>query len=293
MPVWKWLLLNLYYPSTVVLRQMRNRRMAASGRAPVMVLIFHRVAHDRANSWTTHADTFIKDIRWLHAHFELISLEEAQKRVRRPTNRRPCVAITFDDGYASNCDRALPLLFELEIPCTYFVTTQNALEGRPFEHDLSMGNRFEPNTIDQLRELADRGIEIGAHTRTHPHLGRIASRDRLYDEIVAARDDLQDALGYPVRRFAVPFGHHEHLSSDVFQLCYDGGFECVVSAYGGYNYPGGDAFHLQRMGVDGPFLRLKNWTTVDPMKEIRIRRFQYELDTSICQPVGAECLELV
>lgn len=278
MAPWKRLLLSLYYPATYPYRHWWNRQLALSGRAPIMVVLFHRVADDTANGWTTRTETFIRDIHWLKAHFELVSLEEAQNRIRTATNHRPCVAVTFDDGYASNCDVALPLLIDEGIPCTYFVTTENVLTGKPFEHDLAMGNRFEPNNASQLREAAEAGIEIGAHTRTHPHLGLIKDPAERYDEIVAARNDLQDALGCLVRRFAVPFGQHEHLSDAVFNLCYEAGFECVVSAYGGYNWPCGDAFHLQRMGVDGPFLRMKNWTTLDPLKLLRIKRFQYCLD---------------
>ncbi len=43
---------------------------------------------------------------------------------------------------------------------------------------------------------------------------------------------------------------------------YDG----VCSAYGGYNFPGGDAFHIERIAVDDELLRLKNWVTLDPRK---------------------------
>ena len=287
MHLWKRLLLSVYYPATWPYRQLRNRQRATAGQAPIMVVLFHRVAPDRANGWTTHTETFVRDIDWLKKNFELISLAEAQNRIRRPRNDRPCVSVTFDDGYASNCELALPLLIDKGIPCTYFVTTENVLFGKPFAHDLAMGNRFEPNNISQLRDLARAGVEIGAHTRTHPHLGRIDDPARRYDEIVAARNDLQDALGFAVQRFAVPFGQHEHLNDAVFQLCNEAGFECVVSAYGGYNWPGGDPFHLQRMGTDGPYLRMKNWTTVDPMKLLRIKRFQYSLDTKSPVSVGA------
>jgi len=287
MPLWKQILLGFYYPASYPIRYWNNQRLAANGQAPVMVVLFHRVAYDWANAWTTHTDTFIRDIRWLKAHFEMVSLEEAQRRVELPRNDKPCIAVTFDDGYACNCDVAFPLLIEEGIPCTYFVTTENVLNGTMFEHDTLMGNQFKPNTIEQLREAAAAGIEIGAHTRTHPHLGKITDPETRYDEIVVARNDLQDALGYPVRRFAVPFGQHEHLSDEVFQMCHESGFDCVVSAYGGYNWPGGDPFHLQRMGIDGPYMRMKNWTTVDPQKLLRIEQFHYSLESQNTVAAGA------
>jgi hypothetical protein len=58
-------------------------------------------------------------------------------------------------------------------------------------------------------------------------------------------------------------------------MAYDAGYEAVCSAYGGFNFPGDDAFHLQRIHGDADMIRLKNWTTVDPRKK-RTRRYTYE-----------------
>ena len=77
--------------------------MAAAGQAPISVLIFHRIADDRANYWTTPTQTFVQAIRWLKPRFDLISLAEAQRRIRAGANHRAAVSITFDDGYAENC----------------------------------------------------------------------------------------------------------------------------------------------------------------------------------------------
>ena len=53
------------------------------------------------------------------------------------------------------------------------------------------------------------------------------------------------------------------------------GYAGVCSAYGGYNFPGDDPFHLQRIAGDGTMIRLKNWVTLDPRK-LRTPRFVYE-----------------
>lgn len=275
MPLWKKMLLFTYYHATLPVRHGRNRRSARAGNAPIMVLIYHRIADDWANEWTTRTDVFVKQIRWLQRHFEFVSLEEAQRRIRAKSNHRPCVSITFDDGYASNCRTALPLLIKERIPTTYFVTSDCVLKRRAFEHDLTMGNRFEPNTLEQLRELVNAGIEIGAHTRTHADLGRVSDPGVLHDEVVTAGEELQAALGVQIRYFAFPFGQHAHLSAEAFHLADEAGYEAACSAYGGYNFPGDDAFHLQRIGVHGPLSRLKNWTTVDPVKQLRIKRYFY------------------
>ena len=247
----------------------------AGGRTPIVILTYHRVAADRANSWTITPDQFASHLAWLEPRFEFVSLEEAQSRIRSRANSSPAVSITFDDGYADNCQVALPMLLRRRIPVTYFVCSDAVLKGEMFAHDLAMRNQIRPNTVAQLRALAADGVAIGCHTRTHADLGAIGDAAILYDEVVTAGEDLQRAIRAPVRYFAFPYGHHRQLNPRVFHVAYDAGYDGVCSAYGGYNYPGDDAFHLQRVCVDGPLIRLKNWASIDPLRARRIRRFFY------------------
>ncbi|MCA9269291.1 MAG: polysaccharide deacetylase family protein, partial [Planctomycetales bacterium] len=192
-------LLSAYYYGSLPLRWWLRRRAVRRRMAPIAVLFYHRVADDRPGPWTMSCRDFARQIDWLERNFELVSLEETQRRLRNGQNDRPAVAITFDDGYADNCRYALPLLAQRRIPTTYFVTTQHILHGQPFPHDVARGAPLKPNTLSQLRELAGSTIEIGAHTRTHCDLGATRSPHKLYDEVVAAGEELQSALGRAVR----------------------------------------------------------------------------------------------
>ncbi len=122
--------------------------------------------------------------------------------------------------------------------------------------------------------MADAGVEIGAHTRTHADLGRLHNPRELHDEVVGSGRDLQHVIGQPVRYFAFPYGQPKNMSAAVFQLAREHGYEGVCSAYGGYNFPGDDPFHLQRIYPDN-MLRLKNWLTVDPRKTCHPYRYDY------------------
>lgn len=271
----KRLLLNLYYGGSYPLRAWRNAQRRRQGRAPIMVLFYHRIADDRPNDWTASNATFARQIKWLKRRFEMVSLSEAQRRIRAGRNNTPCVSITFDDGYADNCTHALPLLIAERIPCTYFVATQFILEGTPFPHDMARGEPLTPNTPRQIRELSLAGIEMGVHTRTHADLGRTLDPKQLYDEIVVAREELARLTGREARYFAFPFGQHANLNPRAFQVAREAGYAGVCSAYGGFNFPGDDAFHLQRIHVDDDMIRLKNWVTVDPRKLRSIERYDY------------------
>ena len=276
----KLALLPSYFAATWPLRWAYSRWLKGQGRVPILVLALHRVADDTATSWTTHTDAFRRKVDWLRKRFDLVSLEEAQRRISSPVNDRPTVSITFDDGYSENCRDALPLLLRHKIPFTYFITSDPVLRGSYFQHDLRLGLQLPPNTVGQLRELAGAGVEIGAHTRTHADLGAIHDPRRLHDEVVVAREELQSALDCRIRYFAFPYGRHENLNPQVFQLAADAGYEAVVSAYGGYNLPGDDAFHMQRPCVDGAVTRVKHWAMPDPCRQRNLRRFQYREATT-------------
>jgi len=262
---WKRLLLNLYAGGTYPLRARQLAHLSAAGKAPWSVLYYHRVADDRANPWTISTHAFEQQMCWLQGHFEMISLAEGQRRIRSARNTRPAVTITFDDGYADNSRRALPLLLELGIPCTYFVTSHNMLAGRPFPHDVKLGHPCPPNTPAEIRDLAAAGIDIGAHTRTHADLGRATDPRMLAEELKIGQRELEDVTGMPVRYFAFPYGQKVNLGREamlVARSTYDG----VCSAYGGYNFPGDDSFQIQRIGADDELVRLRNWLSLDPRK---------------------------
>jgi peptidoglycan/xylan/chitin deacetylase (PgdA/CDA1 family) len=121
--------------------------------------------------------------------------------------------------------------------------------------------------------LAEAGVEIGAHTRRHVDLGARLSPDELRDEIVGCKWELEHAIGRDVRYFAFPYGLHANLSTAAFRAAYAAGYRGVCSAYGGYNFPGDDSFHLRRFHADPEFIRFKNWLTLDPRKMRKHRDF--------------------
>ena len=257
------------------------------------MLFYHRVADDASTDWTMPDRTFVQQVSWLRRHFEMISMEEVQRRMRSGVNTRPALHITFDDGYADNCRTAIPWLVQQRIPCTYFVTVRNVLENRPFDHDLKAGVSAPPNSLHEIRAMAAAGIEIGAHTYGHADLGTTSDPSALVREIVTARQELAAALGHDVRYFAFPFGQHANLSCRAFELAERSGYDGVCSAYGGYNFPGDDPFHVQRIPAVCELLRMKNWLNADPRK-LYTRRFDYHWNEDEAGPScrkGPACYE--
>ncbi len=265
--------IQFYQWSAGPARWWRVRHWRQAGTMPVAVLFYHRVADEHPNPWTIATKAFAQHIDWLQAHFDIVSLSEGQHRLGPAGNSRPTVCITFDDGYADNHRFAIPLLIERRIPFTYFVTLGNVVEQRPFAHDLVRGVPMPVDTVEAIRALVNAGVEIGSHTRTHPDLGQITDEATLFDEVVRSTQELSELVETPIRYFAFPFGQRVHLNRRGAELARQHGIQGVCSAYGGFNFPGDEPFHLQRIHGDPRLSRLQNWLSFD-QRVVRIPRFR-------------------
>ncbi len=266
MTLCKSLLLHLYYYGSGPVRWWDRLGWAWDGRCPITVLYYHRVADEAPGPWTCPNRLFVRQMQWLVRRFEMISLAEVQRRIRIGESARPAVHVTFDDGYSENCQEAIPLLVRLRVPCTYFVSAGHVVSGEPFAHDLACGTPRPPNTPEQLRAMAGAGIEIGSHTFTHADLGAALSDAQLRHELAGSKAQIEQIVARPVRYFAFPYGQFRHLSAAAFEHARRAGYEAVCTAFGGYNFPGGDAFHIRRFHVDDDMIRLKNHASIDPRK---------------------------
>ncbi len=280
------LVAGLYYHASRPVRWWQFRSDARQGRVPIAVLVYHRIADDRATPWTAGNRTFRRQIDWLARHMELISMAELQRRLREG-NDRPAVHVTFDDGYAENCQEAIPLLVKRQIPCTYFVTLRQVVSGDPFAHDAALGCRLPPNSVEQLRAMAAAGVEIGSHCEEHLDLAKIDDPQVLRRQVAGSREALARRIGRAVRYFAFPFGLYANLRPLAFALARECGYEAVCSAYGGYNTPGEEPFHVQRIVIDDDLPRLMNRATIDPRKRATPRYCYHESCSPCSLPAGA------
>jgi peptidoglycan/xylan/chitin deacetylase (PgdA/CDA1 family) len=116
-------------------------------------------------------------------------------------------------------------------------------------------------THDELLQLADGGlIDIGAHTRHHPMLPRLAL-ERQRDEIVSSKQDLENLLGRRVDGFAYPNGR---ATDDAKRIVHEAGFAFACTSLHDVVRPAHDPHELTRFwqkDVDGEnFLRgLRLW----------------------------------
>jgi len=66
----------------------------------------------------------------------------------------------------------------------------------------------------EVREMQRHGMEIGAHTLTHPDLTRV-SRERVEEEVRGSKEQIEEMLGTPAVSFCYPYGCCNARSRDV------------------------------------------------------------------------------
>lgn len=120
---------------------------------------------------------------------------------RAPLPPRP-VVLTFDDGFADLPGPTAEALASRRLPATAYLTTGAITRGRacllPPAPMMALG---------QAPLLEQYGMEVGAHTATHPQLDTLPPSE-LRRELREPKAVLEDVLGHEVRHLAYPHGYN-------------------------------------------------------------------------------------
>lgn len=179
------------------------------------------------------------------------------------------VLLTFDDAYRDFLTHAWPLLCAYGFGATVFVPTDHV--GGRADWDRAFGEPAELMDWDELRLLASQGLEIGAHSCTHPRLtdlpsGRILAEGRL------SKQRLEAELGRPVSAMAYPHGEHNREVRRAMAMC---GYRAAVTMHPGLSRLGDDPMAVRRQLVAGEddldALVAKLCLPKDHMAELRLR----------------------
>ncbi len=109
---------------------------------------------------------------------------------------------------------------------------------------------YAPLEWAQLKRMAEEGLDVGAHTRTHPILSRLASFEQKQDEIAGSKADIEKEIGMPVQHFCYPNGKDVDFDAECVRAAEGAGFATAVTAVRGMNATGADRWRLRRIGVD-------------------------------------------
>jgi peptidoglycan/xylan/chitin deacetylase (PgdA/CDA1 family) len=154
------------------------------------------------------------------------------------------IGITFDDGYKNNLEFALPVLEALGFSSTCYVVSKQI--GGSNQWDLEAGVPQVPlMTREDLRSWIAGGQEIGAHTRSHPHLCQL-SLEHAAEEILNCKSDLYNAIGRSVNHFCYPYGEY---NKEVIGLVEQAGYNTATTTKRGRTCSGDNPLMLSRVPI--------------------------------------------
>jgi peptidoglycan/xylan/chitin deacetylase (PgdA/CDA1 family) len=214
-----------------------------------LIATFHRI-DDRysGNPITTSVPLFRELCAFFADHFQVVTLSRLVQMLARRESIGGHLALTFDDGYRDNHACAAPILEELRLPACFFVTAGFIGSRTVPWWDEERGIQSEWMSWDAVRDLHARGFEIGAHTLTHPDLGKTDGTDA-DREITGGKAAIEAALGAPVIHFAYPYGRPDQLSEANRARAREAGYQSCLSSFGGAVHHEDDPFALKRTPV--------------------------------------------
>lgn len=215
---------------------------------PVPILMYHEIAEpsETTSRLAVRPTDFAAQLAHLHAEgFVTITASALAAAFAGDTRELPerAVVLTFDDGFADFHTNALPLLQEHGFTATLFVTTG-------WIADAGHSPRPRPGrmlTWRQIHDTAAKGVEIGAHSHTHPQLDQL-SNEQLSQELRTSKALLEERMGdlMPELGLAYPFGYS---SARVRRAAQAAGYKYACAVGNALSSPAPDLFALPRLTV--------------------------------------------
>jgi len=220
-----------------------NRRRSGVSQAAPLVLCYHAVSSSWDNELSVSLATLRHQVRrLLGAGFRPTDAAGAVRGNGRMLH------VTFDDAFTSVLG-ALPVLKELGVPATVFACSSLADGGAPLSvPELAEEVAQHPAELatlewNELRRIAEDGVEVGSHTVSHPRLSTLSDSALEY-ELVESKRRFEDELGRPCRFVSYPYGDQDRRVRDAARRA---GYEAAFALPVGSRW--GDPYQIGRVGL--------------------------------------------
>jgi peptidoglycan/xylan/chitin deacetylase (PgdA/CDA1 family) len=178
--------------------------------------------------------------------------------------RKNCVALTFDDGHASNALAADDI----------------AAQGGSADFFVNPSRVGSAGYLGwtELRALAALGMSIQSHGHTHRYFDELSERE-VEEELATSKAQIEQHVGTPVTIFAPPGGR---LTPAVARIAEGLGFRAICSSRVGFWREGGARWSIPRFAVLATTSneQLARWVRGDRMEVARMQARQAVLDAS-------------
>ena len=215
-------------------------------RVPALVLMYHQIVPDAApDGWVPSSladprygvrlSVFREQMESLRNRgIPVVSLGDwVEVRYASGLETGAVCIVTFDDGYASDCLRAAPVLDSMGIPATFFVST--GFIGTP-----------GMMTSDQVCHLSGNPLfSVGSHGVTHRFLSDL-SEGECRKELLGSLARIRELTGQSSVDLSAPGGRTD---PDVAHRAAQAGYRSLMTSEPGILLPEGSLFAIPRLPV--------------------------------------------
>lgn len=214
-----------------------------AGGPGIRILFYHRVTDDR-DELAVRPRRFREQMEQLAGEgYRVLDVGRAAELLAAGELPSRAVALSFDDGYRSVAEQALPVLERHGFHATVFVATGVIDRRAP----LSWYRRQPPLLEWEDVVRLDGGmLRFEAHSVTHPSLLALGDEEARA-EIAGSKRELEERLGRPVEVFCYPAGLYGPRER---RLAGEAGFRAACTCEPGLNAAATDPLELRRIQVD-------------------------------------------
>lgn len=219
-----------------------------------VILMYHGISKSPKLNCVTQS-LFKEQISWLKEKYTVVPLSvliENLKSSFPQKNQSNFLSITFDDGYNSFAELALPVLQALNCHATVFIPSGKV--GSYNDWDVNSGEFYKMKIMSykMLRQLPKELIEVGSHGISHASFDRLSFRE-IERELVESRLEIEQNISRPVQFFAFPYGvypfKHTHRLYDGKTKLSLGGYRAACTTWWGRYNLIKDIILLRRIGI--------------------------------------------
>lgn len=219
------------------------------GKGKATILLYHQIGEQPKKE--TNLDCFCtierfeEQMNFLNnADIEIISLSSLVNIMNNKEGfEKDYVVLTFDDGCERFQTMVIPILQKYDMPATIYPVSGEL--GNIASWSKVVNPDLKILSEDNLKKVAESGIDIGGHTVNHIKLGEtplsVANR-----EVINCKIHLEKVINRSLHSFSYPHGSY---NGEIVQLVMSSGFDCAVTCISSFIYGNEDIFQLPRKYV--------------------------------------------
>ncbi len=226
----------------------------------VVCLVYHRFGDDRYPSTNTSVAVFEEHLKYLSDNeFKSYTVSDLLNDTSALADDNKKVLITVDDGFASFYENGIPLLEKYQMKATLYVNTESV----GWSDYLSW---------EQLKELMDKGVEIGSHSHRHNYFVNEpdSSRAEVFEEdLLKAESLFEEHLGMVPKTFVYPYGE---FSDEMVEVVKNHDYLIAFAQNSGVMSSASHPYAVSRFPVAGAHVSMEQFTSKVNMHPLKVRR---------------------